>query len=464
MTVPPGPDVSSTVSDAGVPPTSEPRTRASPATRPADRDRHRTGGAAAGAGRGVRGAWAAWGLAVSAYFVAVFHRTSLGVASLEAERRFHTGPSVLATFVAAQLAVYAGLQIPTGAMADRFGPRRMLTAALVFLAVGEALFGWGTSVGTALAGRTLVGVGDGLTFLNVLRMVQNWFPASRYGLLTALTSLVGGVGQLVSTEPLRLSLQHLGWVATFTGSAGVTAGGGGGHRPLRAGPPRRLGPRLALRERPSMRRAVRHAMRTPGTWQGTWAHFALTGPFVVFTALWGYPFLVRAQHYSGQRASFTLGIVVVSAVLSAPFVGVLIVRAPRARSAAVKASAHRAARHLDRRVELGGGSVPAALVVLLAVVTGMCGSTSVIAFDLAREANPPERGGAATGVVNIGGFACAVFGDLAIGWVLTAVGHGGRDALGYRPAMAVVPVLITLGLVQFWRLGHKRAHVPALDV
>ena len=78
----------------------------------------------------VRAAWAAWGLAVSAYFVAVFHRTSLGVASLEAERRFHTGPSVLATFVAAQLAVYAGLQIPTGAMADRFGPRRMLTAAL----------------------------------------------------------------------------------------------------------------------------------------------------------------------------------------------------------------------------------------------------------------------------------------------------------------------------------------------
>jgi MFS family permease len=339
----------------------------------------------------------------------------------------------------------------------------MLTAALVFLAAGEALFGWGTSVATALAGRTLVGVGDGLTFLNVLRMVQNWFPASRYGLLTALTSLVGGVGQLVSTEPLRLSLQHLGWVATFTGSAGVTAVVAliialfVRDRPDGA-------PRLALRERPSMRRAVRHAMRTPGTWQGTWAHFALTGPFVVFTALWGYPFLVRAQHYSGQRASFTLGVVVVSAVLSAPFVGVLIVRAPRARSAAVKASATVLLATWIVVLSWGGGTVPAALVVLLAVVTGMGGSASVIAFDLAREANPPERGGAATGVVNIGGFACAVFGDLAIGWVLTAVGHGGRDALGYRPALAVVPVLITLGLVQFWRLGHRRALAPALDV
>jgi len=75
-------------------------------------------------------------------------------------------------------AVTLGLISPLlGRWIDRFGPRRMLTAALAFLAIGEALFGWGHSVGTALAGRALVGIGDGLTFLNVLRLVQNWFPA-----------------------------------------------------------------------------------------------------------------------------------------------------------------------------------------------------------------------------------------------------------------------------------------------
>ncbi len=409
-----------------------------------------------------RGAWAAWGLAVTAYFVAVFHRTSLGVASLEAERRFHTGPSVLATFVAAQLAVYAGLQIPAGAMADRFGPRRMLTAALAFLALGEALFGWGTSVATALAGRALVGLGDGLTFLNVLRLVQNWFPASRYGLLTALTSLIGGLGQLVATEPLRLSLSHLGWVTTFTGSAALTGAVALGialvvrDRPDAAA-------RLPWRERPSMRRDVRHAMSTPGTWQAMWAHFALTGPFVVFTALWGYPFLVRAQHYSGQEASFILGLVVVSAIATAPFVGMLTVRVPRLRYGAVKVSALALMGAWALVLSWGGHRAPLAVVLILAVTTGACGSIAVIAFDLAREANPPERGGAATGVVNIGGFACAVFADLVIGWVLTGVGHGGRDALGYRPAMAVVPLMTALGLAQFWRLGRARPSIRRRD-
>jgi MFS family permease len=399
-------------------------------------------------------------MAVSAYFVAVFHRTSLGVASLEAERRFHIGPSLLATFVSVQLALYAGLQIPTGAMADRFGPRRMLTAALVFLAAGEALFGWGNSVGSALAGRALVGIGDGLTFLNVLRLVQNWFPASRYGLLTALTSLTGGLGQLVSTVPLRVSLSNLGWVATFTGSAAVTAGVAVvialfvRDRPDTAPP-------LPLHERPGMRRSVRHAMRTPGTWRGMWAHFALTGPFVVFTALWGYPYLVRAQHYSGRSASLTLGLVVLSAVLSAPFVGMLIVRAPWARSGAVKASATALLASWVLILAWGHGRVPVAVVVVLAVVTGAGGSTSVIAFDLAREANPPERGGAATGVVNIGGFACAVIADLVIGLVLDVLGHGGHGSAGYRQALAVVPVMITIGLIQFWRLGRRPA-LPAL--
>ena len=151
-------------------------------------------------------AWVAWGIGVSVYLVAVFHRTSLGVASLDAEHRFHVGPSVLATFVAAQLALYALLQIPSGAMADRFGPRRMFVCGPRLPCRRGGALRVGHQRGRGPAGRALVGVGDGLTFLNVLRLVQNWFPASRYGLLTALTSLAGGVGQLVSTEPLRLGL------------------------------------------------------------------------------------------------------------------------------------------------------------------------------------------------------------------------------------------------------------------
>ncbi len=57
-------------------------------------------------------AWLIFALAVAAYAVAVFQRASLGVASVEAQRRFGTTAAVLSLFSVMQLAVYAGLQVP----------------------------------------------------------------------------------------------------------------------------------------------------------------------------------------------------------------------------------------------------------------------------------------------------------------------------------------------------------------
>jgi len=59
---------------------------------------------------------------VLAYAVAVFHRTSLGVAAAPATERFGIGASVLSTFAVMQLAVYAAMQVPVGMLIDRFAP------------------------------------------------------------------------------------------------------------------------------------------------------------------------------------------------------------------------------------------------------------------------------------------------------------------------------------------------------
>lgn len=407
-----------------------------------------------------------WAVAVAVYLTAVFHRSGLAVASLDAEQRFHIGPSVLAVFVAVQLGIYAAMQIPTGAMADRYGPRRMLTAAITLMGAGELAFALTHDAGAALIGRGLVGLGDAVTFLSVLRLAQNWFPVSRYGLLAALTSLVGGVGQLVSTVPLHAGLTHLGWTTTFAVSGLVT---------LALVVPLWL----TLHDRPESRHessapvvvstgerlvdAVREVMRRRGTWRGMWAHFTLTGPFAVFTALWGYPFLVRAEHLSPARASDALALVVLAAVVGAPPVGMLMVRAPRRRPTIVYATATVLFSCWVLTLALGPGHDPAWVVVALLVVTGVGGPASAVAFDLAREANRYERGGAATGVVNIGGFTGAVVADLVIGALLDTVGHGGHSPAGFRWAMAVVPLMVGLGTIAFWWCGRPRPPSRAWD-
>jgi MFS family permease len=405
-----------------------------------------------------------WGFAVAVYVTAVFHRNALAVASLLAERRFGVGPSTLAGLVAVQLGIYAAMQIPSGLMTDRFGPRRMLAVAALLMGGGELVFAAAHVTAVALVGRGLVGLGDAVTFLSVLRLVQNWFPVRRYGLLAALTSLMGGAGQLVSTVPLHLGLEHFGWGATFGATALVTFAAAvpmwlvlhdrPADTPGALVPPGRALPPV---DPTPVRTILGEVMRRPGTWQGMWAHFALTGAFAVFTALWGYPFLVRAQRYSAARASASLGLVVASSIVAAPVVGALMTRRPRSRVPMVYGVGAAICASWVAALLVGAGHVPLWLVVAILVSTGVGAPASAAAFDLAREANRPQRGGAATGVVNIGGFSAAVLSDLAIGALLATVGHGGHRPSGFEWPMACIPSMVAVGTAGFWWCG-RRAH------
>jgi hypothetical protein len=72
--------------------------------------------------RAVRG----WLAAVAVYMTAAFHRSSLGVAGLDAVERFGISSGALSIFVLLQLGVYAAMQVPTGILVDRYGPRCLL--------------------------------------------------------------------------------------------------------------------------------------------------------------------------------------------------------------------------------------------------------------------------------------------------------------------------------------------------
>ena len=89
---------------------------------------------------GKRRAWVIWGVGLSIYLLAVFHRSSLGVAGLLAAERFNVDATQLALFTVLQLAVYAGMQVPVGVLLDRFGSRAMLLAGLVLMTAGQLTF------------------------------------------------------------------------------------------------------------------------------------------------------------------------------------------------------------------------------------------------------------------------------------------------------------------------------------
>lgn len=401
-------------------------------------------------------AWRIWTLASLCYLATLFGRMSLGVAAIPAQERFHIDATGLAVLSAVQLVVYLVLQIPAGIAADRIGPVRMLVGGLALIATGSLLFAIATTWPVAVAARMVLGLGDACMFVNVLRLLRGWFPSERYALVVSLTALVGGVGQLGATIPLSAGLHSLGWSATFALAAGLTLVlAGVAAIGLRPRAPMMVGFSSSDDENPTMvetglratldtlRRDVVHSWDSAGTRHAFWAHAGLMGSFVVFSALWGYPYLVRAHGLPAGRASMFVAVVVASFTVASAVVGPFASRRPAARVRLIRAAFGVAALSW---VALAAWPHAAGLALALPLAAlGASGAVSMVAFDLVRTSNPTHRAGTATGVANVGGFAFAVIAELSIGEVLqTSRTYGLGDTTSFRIACALVVVMLAV--------------------
>ena len=125
---------------------------------------------------GRRRAWVIWAVALSVYLLAVFHRSSLGVAGLLAAERFDIDATQLAFFTVLQLVVYAGMQIPVGVLLDRFGSRALLLSGLALMTAGQLAFAFVGSFPAAVLARGVLGAGDAMVFVSVIRLVSVVVP------------------------------------------------------------------------------------------------------------------------------------------------------------------------------------------------------------------------------------------------------------------------------------------------
>src|SRR3954462_6335593 len=276
-------------------------------------------------------AYAVWLVGLLAYAVAIFHRASLGVAGVEAQDRFSAGASAISLFLVLQLAVYAGLQVPVGVALDRFGSRRMIVAGALTMAAGQLVLALATDVPTAVLARVLVGAGDAMTFISVLRLVPLWFASRRVPVITQLTGILGQIGQIVAAYPLVALLHSAGWTPTFLGAAavGVLVGVLVLVALSDTPPGTVLAAPVGLAE---VRRNLVDTWREPGPRIGLATHLVTQFSGTVFALLWGYPFLTIGEGLSPGTAAGLLTLLVVVGMGVGPLLGRLCGRWPLRRS------------------------------------------------------------------------------------------------------------------------------------
>jgi sugar phosphate permease len=404
---------------------------------------------------GKRRAWVIWLVSLAVYVLAVFHRSSLGVAGIIASDRFDISATSLATFTVLQLVVYAGMQVPVGVLLDRYGSRAMLLAGLVLMTAGQLGFAFSTSFAGAVASRAVVGAGDAMVFVSVIRLVTIWFLVRQAPMVTQLTGLTGQLGAIAAAGPLSYLLHELGWTRTFALTASVGLVLLVAVVALVKDSPYRRSDVVAIKLR-ALAQSVRTVWGNPGTRLGMWSHFTGQFPGTVFGLLWGFPFLVRGQGLSPDAAASLLMLMIASGLVSGFVLGWLVGRYPFHRSHLVVGVALAIA-FVWAVVLLWPGRSPLWLLVVLVLVLGAGGPASMVGFDLSRSFIPSEASGRANGVVNIGGFVSSLVTLFLVGLVLDLLSGGSAayDLEDFKWALSVQFVVLGVGVVQILRYRRK---------
>src|SRR3954468_23009751 len=390
-----------------------------------------------------------WATGLLAYVVAVLDRTTLGVSGLAAADRFDASPSLLSTFVVLQVVVYAAAQVPAGVLLDRFGSRILIVAGAALMASGQLLLALTESLPLAIGARAVVGLGDAVTFISVLRLVPHWFPPRQATLLTQLTGICGQFGPVLSAVPFLALLTGTTWATAYVAVAALGVVAMVLVVALVRNAPDGWAVETASLSIHATLAGVKAVWLRPGTRLGFFTHMGTQFAVTVFALMWGVPYLTECQGLSTGAAGVLLTISVVAAISSGIVIGIFTGRLPHRRSRMVLGII--GANAVAWTVVLAlPGRAPLWLLVALVVVISVGGPGSMVGFDFARTFNPSATLGTAQGMVNMGGFVASLLVMQAMGLILDAAGDFSFDS--FRLAwtvqyavwiLAVVGILIT---------------------
>jgi len=167
-----------------------------------------------------------WTLAVLclSLVLIVAGNSSLNVALPDISTRLGSSPSSLQWIVDVYGLVFAGLLLPAGALADRFGRKTALQGGLVVFATAALVASFGSETWHLVVARAAMGVGAAFIMPGTLSVLSNVFhdPDERRRAISIWAGFAG-LGGALGTVVSGLLLDHYTWASTFLINAPIAA-------------------------------------------------------------------------------------------------------------------------------------------------------------------------------------------------------------------------------------------------
>ena len=110
---------------------------------------------------------------------------------------------------------YIFLQVPSGALIDRYGARIILTITITLCALACLLFASSTNLLIAQVSRFFMGVVASTSVVAALYLASRWFSSERFGLLAGLMEMLGMLGGAIGQASLAKCVVCFGWRETM---------------------------------------------------------------------------------------------------------------------------------------------------------------------------------------------------------------------------------------------------------
>ena len=110
---------------------------------------------------------------------------------------------------------YVLTQIPGGVLADRFGPRLVLSGALLLQAAGTAAIGYTTNYQAGFLLRIVCGLGAGCVYSSGLKAIVGWFSPAQRGLAIGVLMTSPTIGVAIPNYLLPVLEKSFGWQGAF---------------------------------------------------------------------------------------------------------------------------------------------------------------------------------------------------------------------------------------------------------
>jgi MFS family permease len=375
----------------------------------------------------------AWVLAAVYYFYQYSLRSAPGVMMPQLSDAFGISTLGIASIVGLFYYGYSPFSLVAGVAMDRIGPRLLLPFAAAAVGIGALLFA--TSDPTiASIGRFIQGAGGVFALVGAIYIATKNFPASQAATLIGATQMFGMAGGSAGQFAVGPLISSGVSVSSFWSIMGLV---GLGVAVLLFV----LLPREEKTERSGdgmkgVGQAFKVVFKNPQSILCGLIAGLLFIPTTIFDMVWGVRYLQEGHGIDFGSAVMRSAAVPLGWIIGCPLLGFISDRLGRRKP-----------------VIIGGALVLLACLAwilygpnlfppyTLGLVAGIASGAAMVPYTVIKEANPPQYGGTAAGVVNFLNFTFSALLGPVFGWVLLSVSGGAAQMELSHYQAAFTPLL-----------------------